>query len=138
MEVYSASDLSALPTYEEFMAQMGNICGHCAGMLGQDRFFVVKVGEIRDKQTGVYRNFVGDTVKVLTNLGLKYYNEIILLNSVGTASMRASQAFLNRKVVKLHRNLLVFYKGDLKNIQSNFKKLGDLALFKEQEQCGLF
>ena len=38
--------------------------------------------------------------------------------------MRAKKTFLaGRKVVKVHQNVLVFYKGDPKNIKSNYKEI---------------
>ena len=74
---------------------------------------VIKVGEIRDKKTGFYRNFVGDTISCFMRLGLKYYNEAILVTAAGTAPMRVSKYFPHfRKMVKTHQNLLCFYKGD--------------------------
>lgn len=116
LEVYSKSDLSALGTYEEFMQQYENIFQQCVEMLADNAFLVVKVGEIRNKQTGVYRNFVGDNIALFMRLGLKYYNEIILVNPTGTGALRANNVMKNRKVVKLHQNVLVFYKGSLNKI----------------------
>lgn len=47
----------------------------------------------------------------------------MLLNVVGTGALRAKSAMRNRKMIKIHQNVLVMYKGDLKRIQSNFKEL---------------
>lgn len=140
LEVYSANedDISTMGTYEEFIAMMGTIYKKCAEMLSDDRFFVVKVGEIRDKKTGVYRNFVGDTIEALCGLGLNYYNEIILLNAVGTASMRASGSFRNRKIVKLHQNVLVFFKGDVRKISSLYTQMNEFNPMPVLEQVALF
>lgn len=140
LEVYSDNkdDLSTFGTFDEFMVFMAKIYQSCADMLAPNRFFVVKVGEIRDKKTGVYRNFVGETIEVLKNCGLKYYNEIILVNAVGTASMRASSSFRNRKIVKLHQNLLVFYKGDLNQVSSIFTHMNDYNPMPTAEQGNLF
>ena len=113
LEVYSKSDLSALGTYEEFMQQYENIFAQCVEMLAEDAFLVVKVGEIRNKTTGVYRNFVGDNIALFMRLGLKYYNEMILVHPTGTGAVRANNTMKKRKVVKLHQNVLVFYKGTL-------------------------
>lgn len=140
LEVYSDNkdDLSTFGTFDEFMVFMAKIYQSCADMLAPNRFFVVKVGEIRDKKTGVYRNFVGETIEVLKNCGLKYYNEIILVNAVGTASMRASNSFRNRKIVKLHQNLLVFYKGDLNQVSSIFTHMNEYNPMPTAEQGNLF
>ena len=67
------------------------------------------VGEFRDKQ-GYYHGFVKDTIDAFVEAGMKYYNEIILLNAIGSASVRANTAMKNRKIVKIHQNVLVFKK----------------------------
>ncbi len=124
LEVYSKDDMSALGTYAEFMLQYKNIFAKCFEMMNNNRFLVVKICEIRDKKTGEYRNFVGDNIQLFKDIGFKYYNEIILLNSVGTLPLRAGK-FMNasRKVGKRHQNLLVFYKGDLTKIKEQFADL---------------
>lgn len=43
--------------------------------------------------------------------GLHLYNEIIFINSIGGAPMRANNTMKNRKVVRTHQNVLVFAKG---------------------------
>ena len=134
LEVYSKDDLSALGTYEEFMAQYKNIFAQCYSMLQDDAFLVVKVGEIRDKNTGEYRNFVGDNIRVMKEIGFTYYNEIILYQAIGTAAIRANRSMRNRKIVKLHQNVLVFYKGDLANISKNFPALD----YRGEEYAGYF
>lgn len=118
LEVYSKGDLSALGTYDEFKGQYAEIIRQCAGMLKDNRFFVIKVGEIRDKKTGEYRNFVGDTITILRECGLHYYNEIALITAVGTARLRAGKYMETRKLAKIHQNVLVFYKGDLEKIKT--------------------
>src|SRR5208337_353255 len=80
--------------------------------LKANRFLVVKVGEIRDEK-GFYRNFVGDNISIFTRLGLRYYNEIILVTAVGSLPVRIAAQFGSyRKVGKTHQNCLVFWKGD--------------------------
>lgn len=48
---------------------------------------------------------------------------MILLNSIGTGAFRARRGMSNRKVVRLHQNVLVFYKGNPKEIKLNFPEL---------------
>lgn len=132
LEVYSASDMSALGTYEEFIQQYENIIKQCYNMLADNSFMVIKVAEIRNKKTGEYRNLVSDTIGASVRAGFKYYNEIILVNAVGTAAIRANGNMKTRKVCKVHQNVLVFYKGDLKQIpyrlgQLDFSELDDDA-----------
>lgn len=121
LEVYSDADMSALPSYSEFMKQYRGIFAQVYDLLRPNAFLAVKVGEIRDSKTGVYRNFVGDNIACFTSIGFQYYNEFTLLNSVGTGQLRAAR-YMNggRKIVKLHQNVLVFYKGDVSKISSRY------------------
>ena len=75
-------------------------------------YAVFVVGEVRNEK-GNYVNLVGDTIKHFTSIDISmwYYNEIILLNSIASASMRANSQFTSsRKVAKVHQNILVFKK----------------------------
>lgn len=134
LEVYSKEDMSALGTYDEFMQQYKNIFQQCYEMLADNRFLVIKIGEIRNKKTGEYRNFVGDNIQLFKDIGFHYYNEIILVNPCGTVPLRAKKFMETRKIGKVHQNVLVFYKGDLKKIKDNYQELSDcFADFSEQE-----
>ena len=124
LEVYSKEDMSALGTYKEFMKQYENIFQKCYSMLKENRFLVIKVGEIRNKKTGEYRNFVGDNITIMKRIGFKYYNELIVQNSTGTLPLRVGGHMnASRKIGKQHQNILVFYKGDLKQIKTQFHEL---------------
>lgn len=123
LEVYSKEDMSALGTYEEFMEQYENIFKQCYEMLADDSFLVIKICEIRNKKTGEYRSFVADNIDIFRRIGFKYYNELILVNAVGTVMLRVNKSMQQRKVGKVHQNVLVFYKGDLKNIPNRFENL---------------
>ena len=63
------------------------------------------------------------------------YNDMVIMEQYGTAPMRAGIQFRGgRKVVKVHQNVLVFYKGnmkEIKNIYCNELKFADLERFKE-------
>jgi hypothetical protein len=92
---------------------------------------VFVVGEIRDKK-GFFRRFVDYTTECFEKSGARKYNELILLNVVGSASRRAKAAFKSRKCVKVHQNVLVFYKGDPKKIKENFGEIEiDESLFED-------
>jgi len=121
LEHYSdlPNDASNQESYEDFLAILDNAFTASIGCLKDDRFAVIVVGDIRDKK-GAYRDFVGDVKRMFMDKGLSLYNEIILINAVGTAAYRASSNMRNRKVVKVHQNILVFYKGDLAHIKDNF------------------
>ena len=83
---------------------------------------IYTVTNIRDKR-GFYRDFVSDTIRLAKENGLHFYNDIILLNCVGSLSMRVNKQFSTyRKVGKQHQNVLVFYKGDdFHNIDRDFE-----------------
>src|SRR6516164_61548 len=113
LEIYSEAekDGSAFETYERFMAWYKEIFRQCVKHLRCNRFLVVKVGEIRDAD-GWYRNFLGDNISCFLDLKLRYYNEAVLVTSVGSLPLRIGKQFAGyRKLGKTHQNLLVFYKG---------------------------
>lgn len=125
LEIYSEyeKDGSAKQTYKEFMDWYYSIFKQVVEHLRKNRFLVVKVGEIRDRKTGGYHNFVGDNISCFLNLGLSYYNEIILVTAIGSLPIRISKQFMSgRKIGKTHQNILVFYKGDPKNVKEKFSK----------------
>lgn len=80
------------------------------------------LGDVRNhKEGGGYYNFVGDTVRAFMDAGLVYYNEAILVNVTGTLPVRISKQFNSgRKMGKQHQNVLVFYKGDPREIKNKF------------------
>lgn len=42
---------------------------------------------------------------------------------VGSGAIRARRNMINRKVVRCHQNVLVFYKGDTKQIKEQFPEI---------------
>lgn len=135
LEVYSEDpkDLSNME-YNDFIEAYCTIIKKSCDMLIPDRFAVFVVGEVRDKN-GIYRNFVGHTIHAFLDAGLQYYNEMILVNQIGSLAMRAGKQFnAGRKIGKQHQNVLVFYKGDPKNIRNNFPELdlSQLDIFEEK------
>lgn len=122
LEVYSNSeqDLSNM-SWDKFKEAYATIIKNTCDLLKDNRFAVFVVGEVRDKK-GAYINFVDFTKACFLNAGLCFYNDIILVNSVGTGAIRCAKPFnASRKVLKRHQNVLVFYKGDIKCIKDNFK-----------------
>ena len=113
LEVYSDNplDLSTM-AYGDFRAVYFEIIAKACARLKQDRFAVCVVGEVRDKK-GNYVDFVGDTVQAFRDAGLEYYNEAILVTSVGSLPIRVGKQFsASRKLGKTHQNVLIFCKGD--------------------------
>ena len=113
LEVYSddPNDLSTLK-YEEFKPAYFDIIAKACAQLKDNRFACFVVGDVRDKK-GNYYNFVGDTVEAFKAAGLHFYNEAILVTSVGSLPIRVGRQFASgRKLGKTHQNVLVFVKGD--------------------------
>lgn len=126
LEVYSdkPNDLSNME-YEDFKKAYIEIIVRACKKLKENRFAVFVVGDMRDKK-GYYRNFVDLTKYAFYKGGMKLWNEAILLNALGTAMIRCSSPFnSNRKLTKVHQNILIFYKGDEKEIRNNYKALLD-------------
>ncbi|WP_394287268.1 SAM-dependent methyltransferase [Bacteroides pyogenes] len=131
LEVYSDDprDLSNME-YESFLNAYKIIIRKSCSLLKENRFAVFVVGEVRAK-SGEYYDFVGDTVKAFKEAGLHYYNEMIIVNQIGSLAMRAGKQFNHsRKIGKCHQNVLVFYKGDLKKIPSIYPEI-DLGNVEE-------
>ena len=124
LEVYSdlKEDISNM-SYKEFISIYREIIRKSCNLLKNDRFAVFVVGDVRDKN-GFYQNFVSDTIQAFIDSGLMLYNEMILVNAVGTLAIRSGRQFaIGRKVGKQHQNALVFYKGNPKNIKQNYPEL---------------
>lgn len=114
LEQYSDDllDLSAM-SWTGFTIAYRLILQKAVARLKNNRFAVLVVGNFRDTTTGIYRDLVGETVLAMSAEGLGYYNEAVLVTSVGSASMRVSKQFdAGRKFCKTHQNVLVFCKGD--------------------------
>lgn len=108
--------------YTEFVRCYREIIRRSCAMLKTNAFAAIVVGEVRDKE-GNYRNFVGDTIKAFEDCGLHWYNNMVLLNAVATAALRAARQFDGgRKVVTCHQHVLVFIKGDAKKAMSNMER----------------
>lgn len=122
-------DLSNM-NYEDFLEAYSEIINIACRKLKNNRFAVFVVGDIRDKK-GAYKDFISTTKRLFIDNGLCLYNEFVLLEQFGTAPMRAGKQFsAKRKVVKVHQNVLVFYKGDIEDIRetySNDFKWADLT-----------
>ena len=135
LEKYSDldNDASNQKSYDEFICILRNAFTSAVGCLKNNRFAVVVVGDIREKKTGVYYDFPGDIKRIFHEAGMRLYNEIILIGAGGSVALRASVSMKTRKVAKMHQNILVFYKGDPKQIKNNYKAIEyaseDLELF---------
>ena len=129
LEVYTDDnrDLSNM-NYDTFLTTYRHIIKESASMLKVNRFACFVVGDVRDKK-GFYKNFVSKTIDAFEEAGLRLYNEIILITAVGTLPITAGGIFKSgRKVGKMHQNVLVFYKGDIKQIKETFGEVSVLEM----------
>ena len=130
LEVYSdkPNDASNQKTYEDFYAILDEAFRGAIKCLKNNRFAVIVCGDIRNDKTGGYYGFPDDIKRTFMQNGMILYNELVLINSYGSAPMRAGRAMKNRKTTKVHQNVLVFYKGDQKSIPDIFGdvEVGDL------------
>jgi 16S rRNA G966 N2-methylase RsmD len=124
LEVYSDDkrDISNME-YSRFLEAYREIIKKSCELLKENRFAVFVVGDVRDK-SGVYRNFVGDTIQAFTDCGLKYYNHFILVNQINSLAIRIRRQFnASRKAGKTHQNVLAFFKGEPGEMPDTFEKI---------------
>lgn len=136
LEIYSddPNDASNQETYEEFYQILDEAFANGIKCLADNRFAVVVVGNIRDNKTGSYYDFMGDVIRTFTRNGMLFYNDMILIDPVGSAGIRARKQMEHRKVVKVHQNVLVFYKGNQKDIKDIFPKIEVMIDESQDEQ----
>ena len=108
------NDLSNMD-YNSFNKVYESIIAKSCKLLNNNRYACFVVGNCRDKN-GYMMDLVGTTIRAFEKSGLKFYNDIILRNCVGSASLRASTLMTYKKVCKIHQNVLVFVKGNPKEI----------------------
>ena len=112
-------DLSNM-NYTDFITAYTDIINIACRKLKNNRFAVFVVGDIRDTD-GFYRGFVDETKRIFKSVGFQLYNEGILLEQYATAVMRAGLIFDGgHKLTKVHQNVLIFYKGNPKEIKHNY------------------
>lgn len=125
LEVYSSdeNDLSNM-SFNQFCINYKEILLKSISLLKYNRFCCIVIGDVRDKDRtkNWYRDLIGYTKKIVLNIkDIHLYNDLILLDNIGTSAMRVEQAFLKRKNVKIHQNILVFYKGtNVNDIRDEF------------------
>jgi len=110
LEVYSDldGDISNMD-YSDFKKSYEEIISKSCNLLKSGGYACFVVGEVRDKK-GNYIGFVPDTINAFRKCGMDFYNEAIYLQGLGTAAMRANNNMKNKKLVKIHQNVLVFKK----------------------------
>ena len=116
LEVYcdDPNDLSNM-THNDFNRVYESIINKSCKLLRNNRYSCFVVGNCRDKN-GYMMDLVGTTIRAFEKAGLYFYNDIVLRNVYGTAMLRANKSMKYKKVVKVHQNVLVFVKGNPKEI----------------------
>jgi len=124
LEVYSdlPNDASNQKEYKDFLKILDNAFTGAIKCLKDNRFAVITVGDIRDKK-GFYYRFVDDIKDIFKRNNVLLYNELILIEQIGTKAMTVSKSMQNRKIGKTHQNVLVFFKGDPKQIKKIYPKI---------------
>jgi DNA modification methylase len=93
-----------------FVRKYEMIIRYACRLLKPNGFACFVVGDVRDKK-GYLKDFPTITKQAFYKIGMKLYNEAILLNSIGSAAIRVSYQFpKGRKLVKIHQTVLIFKK----------------------------
>ena len=110
LEKYSElpNDLSNMD-YVTFSLKYQKIIRLFVNLLKPNCYIAFIVSDVRNKQ-GNYYGFVADTIKYFQKESCVLYNDAILLNPVGSACIRADGNMKNKKLVKIHQNILIFKK----------------------------
>ncbi len=113
LEQYSdlETDLSNLPTYDEFNAGMFFCALSHAKVMKPGSYTCIVVGNFRDK-TGELVDFRSHTVENFREAGFKFWQEIILSKNFGSAAKRSTNSWKGHKLVPIHEFLLVFRKPE--------------------------
>lgn len=113
LEVYSdlEGDISNLKDYNEFLVHYENIIDKSCKKLKKGGYACFVVGDVRDKK-GNLLGFVPDTINIFKKVGMKFYNDAVLLTPLGSAMLRADNNMKNKKLTKVHQYVLVFRKED--------------------------
>ena len=86
-------------------------------MLRPDRFAVWVVGDVRDKQTGAVHRLADITISAFEANGFILYNNVVFCTPLSSNGFRAARVFpATRKLLPVHQNVLVFYRGNTKAI----------------------
>lgn len=136
LEIYSddPADISNMND-NDFDAAYTEIIMKSVGMLNDDRFAVVVVGNYRNKK-GYLRDLVGITVRAMESAGAHYYNDFIIVTPIGSLPIRAGKAFqATRKMGRTHQYCLVFVKGNPKEATQRLGniEIPDLDEYEETE-----
>lgn len=118
-------EINSLDTYEKFRDTLFKGYENAMSKLNDDCFFVVMVGDSRDKN-GAYYGFEAEHELFFKEKGFHIYNKITYLESEFTRRATAKKTLDYRKFPKAEQKILVFYKGNIKNIKEKYQTVGRL------------
>ena len=118
-------EINTCPTYEEFRALLFAGYAQAIKRLKDNRFFVVMVGDSRDK-TGAYYCCEADTELFLKDNGLSIYNRIVYVEAEFSRLAHAKRTLNTRKFPKREQKIIVAHKGKIADISKDFANLGRL------------
>lgn len=124
LEIYSdlPNDASNQKNYLDYVEIMDNILSNSIKCLKDNRFCVIVIGDVRDKKTGFYYSIESDIIKIMQKNNVGLYQELILQTPIGTKAFAANNIWRFRKIGKIHEKVLIFYKGDQKQIKYIFNE----------------
>lgn len=126
LERYSdiPADLSTCDHWGEFADRYGRILNKSARRLKSERFAVVVVGNIRDKN-GFIKDMRPVTAQAMKDAGFEFYNDFVLLTSIGSLPLRVNGQFSKgRKAGSAHQYVQVFFHGNPESIKRDFHDFG--------------
>jgi hypothetical protein len=118
-------ELNDMATYEQFRDTLFTGYKNAIEALNDNRFFVVMVGDSRDKK-GAYYGVEAEHELFFKEQGLHIYNKIVYLECEFTRLAHAKVTLNYRKFPKREQKILVFYKGDMSKIKTLFPPIGRL------------
>ena len=119
------NELNSLGTYEEFREMLFQGYKNAISVLNDNCFFVVMVGDSRDKK-GAYYGCEAEHELFFKEQGLHIYNKIVYLECEFTRLAHAKVTLKYRKFPKREQKILVFYKGDMSKIKDLYPPIGRL------------
>lgn len=126
LEKYSEDvrDLSMMD-WQRFLDMYAKCLANASAPLRANRFMGIVIGDVRDPQ-GNYRGLPWQTVAICERIGLKLYNQAVLVTATGSLPIRVSRQFSSgRKLGNTHQHVLVFVKGDGRAAADACTPLGD-------------
>jgi hypothetical protein len=118
-------ELNSMPTYSEFRDLLFKGYKKAIASLNDDRFLVIMTGDSRDKN-GAYYGCEAEHELFFKEQGLHIYNRIDYLECEFTRLAQAKRTLDYRKFPKRVQKILVFYKGDMKKINTLYPPVGRL------------